>query len=430
MKRSEEKRRQRSVNTSKTEPQLPRALFSTGFDHIATQWHKNPKAPDGLPPAVKMALVLQTLRASEALIIAPKVSFKVYGENVVICYLIDTFGVAGVEQLLEEGAIEFILWRGEVLKWETPLAGVYPLAPFTATDPAHSDPQASIELGLKGWSGKPWPDVERIARLAAEHTILPARTVPDEAVKAVYAAYNAGTLAVDGFNPAVPLDNITPEQRTRLSILGSNVLEGLLLFENDYDLHEASESWEALVKVCSKFSSDNRVVETVEKILSLEGLPSIPMLIRKNIITWKDVVGIRSHPATEEFRRWLWSQPDPRDTKAVARAYTAAITGKKLVDREWFKAARVTSMNVVQSIVGGGIGVAIAGVPGMFMGGAAGLVMSLADTFGLERLMRGISPRRFAEEVVRPRVAEKVTTPAEGNRMQRRAADAQKRRRK
>lgn len=385
--------------------QIPQSLFSTGFDELATLWYKNPKAPEALRPEVLRRMAVEGLRAAEALIISPKVSFKVYGENVVLCRLIDFFGVKGVERLLEEGAIEFIFWNRDLVKMENPPDGLRPLAPITFTDPAHSDPEASVELGLKGWSNKSASVVERIAKLAVERTILPEESLPNTTIQAVYAAHAAGRLVADGFNPAIPLDKLTPQQRADLLNLGARAYEGALLLANSYDLHECSKIWDAWVKVFSTISRDDGPLKLVQEVMTLEGLPSIPSLILQRIISPQDIIDIRSSSATEELRKWLWSQPDPRDTKEIAAKYLAEISGGKVADRSWFKAARVTGVSVSGSALGAAAGMALAGTPGMIAGGALGLGVSLADTFGLEKLLRGHNPRNFAEKEIRPRVA-------------------------
>ena len=118
----------------------PKALFSTALDEIATAWHKNPTAPAGAEPLVRQLLAVEGLAVAEGLIMAPRLSFRVNGENVVLCRLIDLFGIGGVERLLEEKAIEFVLWRPGILRWTEPREGLFPLAALTQTSPAHSDP--------------------------------------------------------------------------------------------------------------------------------------------------------------------------------------------------------------------------------------------------------------------------------------------------
>lgn len=429
MKRSDKKKARRSADATPHELRLPKALFTTGFDQIAIDWHKNQNAPDSNLPSIRIRMALEGLRVSEALLLSPKVSFRVYGENDVLCRLLDMFDVAGVEQLLEEGAIEFVLWRGNVVHWnsEPRPEGVLPLAPLTLTTPAHCDPSVSNELGLKRWERKAWPELERLSKLATERTRILEERLPNVAIEAVYAAYKSGALIAHGFDPSRPLESLSIADAGRLSTLAHGILEGMLMLDSDYDLHESVDSWKALVAVYSRIAKDDRLVQTVEDVLRLEGLPSLKGMIKSGAIGFGDIVAMRANPATEEFRKWLWSQPDPRDAKAVSEAYLRQITNKKMVDKDWFKVAKIIGMNVVQTGVGAGIGAGLAGVPGMIAGGALGAIMNAGETFGLDKLLRGASPRRFAEEVVRPRFAQQVAASPQTNRAQRRAEAAKER---
>jgi hypothetical protein len=162
-------------------PTIPKALFSTAFDEIATARHKNLNAPAGAEELVRHLLAAEALPVAEGLVVAPCLSFRVFGENVVLCRLIDAFGVAGVERLLEEKAIEFVLWRPLILRWQEPKEGVFPIVAGGLNDPAHTDPRASADLGLKGWCKEPVEKLRRVAKLAADRTWLSAGTWPTSA---------------------------------------------------------------------------------------------------------------------------------------------------------------------------------------------------------------------------------------------------------
>ena len=86
----------------------------------------------------------------EQLLIHDGLAFKVYGENIPLAILINTFGVKGVENLLEEGAIEFLLWNPGVTYAIDDIPGIYPLQSMSKfTSSVHSDPEASIKSGLE-----------------------------------------------------------------------------------------------------------------------------------------------------------------------------------------------------------------------------------------------------------------------------------------
>jgi hypothetical protein len=252
---------------------------------------------------------------------------------------------------------------------------------------------------------------------------------PGDAVNATTAAYAAGSLRDDGFNPDVEMSDLDADQRAKLATIAGRAFEGLVLVQGQYDLHESAKAWEALIKVYSDFPRNRDVSHTVQTVLSLEGLPNIRTMALHHVLTPGDVVRLRSAEATDEFRRWLWSQPDPRDAEAVGRQYLKVLSPKAHVaDKSWFKVARISTITAGTTAAGAAVGTALAGPTGAVVGGAISLGASLLDAFGIEKFLRGNNPRRFAEEELRPLIAQKtLERAAEGNRRSRRAAAARAR---
>ncbi|CAN96446.1 hypothetical protein predicted by Glimmer/Critica [Sorangium cellulosum So ce56] len=434
MKRSEKKHRARTQGepekVSSTAPRLPRALYTTGFDELASRWFKNPKAPSKLAPAVILGAAAETLHVSEALLLSPAVCCHVYGENVPLCLLIRIFGVEGVEQLLEESSLQFLLWRPMVLYWpleqKQKITGIDPLAAGNHSDPAHSDPQASVEMGLRGWSGLPWAKLERLAKLAAERTHLPAANVPHDAIGAVRSAYDGGALQRFGFDKNKSREKLDDAGRKRLSGLAEDIAKGIVLYDMEFDLHESDWAWRQLLRF-GEIVNDSGVFEAVEKGLILEHLPSIPRLLAQNIITPQDVVRLRNDPATLEFRQWLWGQPNPRDAEAVAKAWLASIHGKPLKDRVWFKHVRLSTFSALGGIVGTAIGSPEGLVAGTLVGAALNQTLGAVDTFGLEKMLSKPSPRRFADLLRRKVAKHAADGMSDAPRKQRRAKAAKQR---
>jgi hypothetical protein len=429
MKRSEKKRRARALPAA--ELRLPKALYTTGWSEIVQYWHKDTaQRPPGALRAVRIAMALEGLRTAEALMVSPAVCNHVWGENVVLCRLIDGFGIAGVEQLLEEGALQFILWRPALnYALKAPLKGaqIDPLTPGNHDSPAHSDPQASVEMGLKGgWLEQPWPKVERLAKLAIERTHLPAQNVPHDATDAVRAAYDSGALRRYGFDPSRPRWELDDGHRARLASIAEDIAKGVVLYDCEFDFHESGTSWEQLLRFGDIVRAPSAATG-VEYGLTLEGVPSIPSLIRNGEIKMTDIATLRSHPATQELRKWLWSQPDPRNSEAVARAWLSQMTTTPLKDRSWFKAVRLTSF----SLLGGVLGAVAGGPPGLVGGTLVGTglnqALGMLDSYGLDKLLTRPGPRRFAE-LVRAKAAQHAHGKQTGTRKARRAAATRARR--
>ncbi|MRG98188.1 hypothetical protein [Polyangium spumosum] len=413
------------------QPRMPHGLYTTGFDDIARRWHKNPKAPAGLVHQIQIEMALEGFRVAEGLIVAPSVCSHVFGENVVLCRLIDAFGVEGVEQLLEEGALQFLLWRPMIVYMQNRLEGVEPIIGGNHNSLAHSDPEASVEMGLKGgWTEVPWVKLQRLAKLAIERTHLPAENVPHDAVKAVIDAYDRGRLRKLGFDPEIPRYRLNDDRRGDLSGMAEGIAMGVVLQGLEFDVHESEVAWKHLMRM-KDFVDAYGAVKAVEQGLRVENLPNIPALLLKRVIGLRDIVKLRNDPATQELRRWLWEQPDPHDADAVARAWLAAITNNPLKDRSWFKMARLTAFSVLGGVAGVATGSPVGMAASILAGTALNFALGAADTFGVESLLTKPSPRRFAD-VLRQKIAAHQA-PAqlpEGNRKQRRAQEARKRKAK
>lgn len=388
-------------------PRIPKSLFSKGLDDVATKWLKNATSAD--ERMIRRLVALEGLAAMEALVFAPRVSFKVYGENVVLAVLTNALGVDAIEELLRAGDVEFVLWRSFPVQWQKEVLqpGLRPLAGLRLTDKAHSDPLESVELGLRGWGkGLPADALKRLANLAAERTIVVAEDLGDKAVQRVVHAYESGLLAKRGFDAAEDMASLSIERRSQLALLANDLAEGVVAFEGDYDFHEGGTNWKTLVDACARVQAQSGIVESVESVLELERMPSIPDLLLRGVIAHTDIVAIRQHRETEEFRKWLWSQPDPANAKDVGEAYLAAMAPRvDLKDKAWFKAARISAVGIAGSVVGAVLGGPLGGAAGFAVGTAAGVAVSQLDGFWGDKLLAGTNPRRFATDVLAPFVA-------------------------
>lgn len=76
-------------------------------------------------------------------------SFKVYGENIPLTLLINTFGLKTVEALLEQEAINFVLWTSGVTYSVSDTPCVYPLQSLRYSSSVHTDPEESIISGFR-----------------------------------------------------------------------------------------------------------------------------------------------------------------------------------------------------------------------------------------------------------------------------------------
>jgi hypothetical protein len=113
----------------------------------------------------------------EHMLLFDKVSFKVYGENIPLAFLINVLGEKTFEALLEQGAVKFVLWTPNVVYMKTEIPGIHPIASGNLNSSAHSDPEASIELGLNWMKNKPSARSKRhlVKKICCRTRSLPAK---------------------------------------------------------------------------------------------------------------------------------------------------------------------------------------------------------------------------------------------------------------
>jgi hypothetical protein len=436
--RKQQEKGQNGANATPDPPtvRMPRALYTTGLDDLAQSWFKNTAAPEAQRMAMTVATMIESFRVAEGLLISPSVCCHVYGENVPLALLINLFGIAGMEQLLEEGALRFLLWRPLILHLpaaqKLDLDGVDPLSAGNTSDAAHSDPAASVELGLKGWAKKhPWAKLQKLARLAADRTELPTESLPHDAVAAVRNAYDNGALKHFGLDGRRPRHVLGDRDRQLLNRLAENTARGAALCSLEFDIYQSPRAWndiEAFSRVRQTAGPANAVAHG----LRLENIPDVPTLLARQVLSPTAILQLRNSEATREFRSWLWGQPDPRDAAAVGRAWLDKMLERPTKDRTWFKTARLTAFSVAGGLAGLAVGNPASAAIGLAVGIGMNQVLGAIDSFGVERLITPSSPRHFADSL-RQHVASSVvgTAPSPNpnpNRRQRRAAAAANRR--
>ena len=367
---------------------VPKALFDADLDAIVLA-HVKKLIPD---PTGELARRFYQLPAtlSDAFMMAPRLTFKIYGENSHLALMVQIFGLSTVEELLREGALEFILWRENIMTVQTPIDGLIPFAPGSLNNPENSDPEASNATGLLSASSLTDAQRKRLAALATEHTSV---TNPEGAKRTwefMVEAHKRGQLSQYGLPAEIPLSKATEEQKVVLGRQLQGMHQASELVDRELDLHEGSDTWDAVRQLAREVNSSPQVVLTADEVLKEDRAPSVGRLVSRKILQPRDVIKLRQTSEARAFREWLWTQPDPADDEGVLREYRRVIAGdrKNLKNKGWYRTLRVVSVGIVGSAAGTAIG-------GGIIGSAAGIGVALVDDF-LQRIKAGRSPRRLS----------------------------------
>jgi hypothetical protein len=264
---------------------LSKTLYTTGLSIVAERWFKGtgPLDTRGVGPD----LVRERLAAAEALMIAPRVVFHVWGENVILPLLTATFGPENVADLIKDHSIQFHLYSPSIATSddkELLSQGISPLVQGgRPTNPEHGNPEVSARKGLTMWGAS--QKIERnmrrhLVRLASENTIQTPEWVPSFAIERIRVAYDTGELQPLGFDPDVPMNKLSSEQIRQLGTIGERLARTVDMLEHSYDLYQSAELWETLETLYAKIQMRDRTREITKDILDLHDLPSIPVQLQ------------------------------------------------------------------------------------------------------------------------------------------------------
>lgn len=121
-------------------------------------------------------------------------------------------------------------------------------------------------------------------------------------------------------------------------------VENLLDFE--LDQYQMPTQWSDIMRFTREASSGPEALRSVDRIMELRRTADLRTLFRQRVLRVKDIPMLREHPATKNFRRWLWSKPDPRDADAITKEFLRDITDADRATVETFM-TRVASVAAI-----------------------------------------------------------------------------------
>jgi hypothetical protein len=386
---------------------IPYSVYSKSLDDIATQWLKNTNPADELE--IKRAIARAILQMSEELLASPKVTLKVNGENVVVPLLAQGFGIKGLIHLLETDSINFLFWNQDItFLLDDKVAhqnGLIPIQSMFFNDPAHSSPEASIKMGIKGWGNFiPSNEIDKIRKLVLKNTIIPKEGLAAQCVHRVVSAHSGNQLADCGLPSSFPIDRLTRSQRQQMCSIGADLLEGIILIYNDGAFVNTGHTWESLKACFQSISKGNQTCQTLESIVEIANLPAIDQMILNKYFTTQDVPTLREKKETKQFQEWLWTRKDPSDSSAVIEEYLSILSAKASpVKKNFFKVGRICTIGLAGSALGAaGVAAAgpIGGAAGFALGTSIGTGVSLIDEFVLGKIKSDKNPQHFITNVL------------------------------
>jgi hypothetical protein len=342
----------------------------------------------------------------EQLMLFEKISFKVYGENILVPYLIGQLGEHGFEELIDQGAIGFTLWTPVLTYLMQDIPGVMALQSGTQSSPAHSDAEKSIELGLNWMLSKPPATTRRrlVKRLLPLYE-LPAPTLARDAVGIVASSFKSGKLNALNFSTSgKDLNNLPLADRKALCDCATQLLEYSFLIQHNMTSFSSNPYFSLFDESVSKIQTQTSITAAFNQLAALEGFPDLKALYSELDEPFKELPKLRAKSGSAAFRRWLNETTSTMTDQNIIKEYIDSIVESK----GFFESKKGKLLkSVVMTAIGAGVGAVIAGAGGAIGGAFVGktldigadLTLDLVDEFLLNGLTKGWTPRMFFDDL-------------------------------
>ncbi|MGP8439944.1 hypothetical protein ACT2FY_32255 [Paraburkholderia fungorum] len=345
----------------------------------------------------------------EQFLLFDTLSFKVYGENILLPMLQNFFGKRGFDALIEQDAIKFVLWTPMIGHMVSDIKGVSALTFGTLNSEPHTDPEKSIELGMNWAREKPSrKELSRLVNKLVPLYSLPRKETPGEAVELTNSAFLSGKLKRLGFDPEImKLTELPLEKKKLLTKCADEVLEYTFLNENGMTSFSNFNYFWLFNESAKKLSSLPQVGGAYSQAATLEDLPDLKAMYDTIRNPLESVPRFRGKRSSVKFRQWLAGVSAGDSGKSVSKEYMDAIAEPKGFFQG--KTGKVTK-SIAMTAIGTGVAAAIesrldgvaiaAGVAAaQVFGPVAHLGLDLLDQFVLDGLLKGWTPRMFFEDM-------------------------------
>lgn len=341
----------------------------------------------------------------EQLLIHDGIAFKVYGENIPLSILINIFGVKGVKSLLEENAIEFILWNPGVTYMVDDIPGVYPLQSMsTFTSHVHSDPNASITNGLEFLQNPLLRRTRRsIERKALKRYKIPPENLAKNATDFGHEGYNDNLFRNFGLPKKKQLVELDINERRKLCRLSTQCLKLTILSKYQYSTYNSFDLLKLNRSEFENLEDANLVGNVTNTVFQIEKIPDFSKMISMGMLDIKDIPKLRKKRGSIKFRKWIDQVSHHTDKDDITKEYIDSIAKpESFAHTSYGKFIRVISVTALGAKAGNLITGPIGTIPGGIVGGLTDLGISCFDSYILDNLMKGWSPRFYIDKNIRP----------------------------
>jgi hypothetical protein len=338
----------------------------------------------------------------EQLMIFDKVTICTDRLNFSLFLLIKRLGINTVEQLIDRGYIQFMLWTPLIVMStgmsrddgsidESAVLGKPPLVAGSLSE-EDINPELNVERALQRFNLH--RDRKRsFTRKAEKNYIIPG-DMKDSALSTqiITDAYKNNNLESLGLPFAKEPDQLTVAERSILQKLGHNVLETSILSKYELKSFEQYEPFAICKRNMENIGKAYNVAGNNSGIFTLENLPKLKELYLTERLEFDSVFVLRNLATARYYRKWINGIGESNNLQEVTKDYLNQVKGN---GRFFDTVGGKLTKNLTMLGANAAIGTAVAGPAGT----VAGAVLGLLETFWIDGMLKGKNPSMFIEGI-------------------------------
>jgi hypothetical protein len=336
----------------------------------------------------------QLLLFDKIIICTNRVSFP-------LVFLISTLGINTVERLIENGYIKFMIWTPVIVTsggrpredGSVDESVIYGTPPITAGAYIKIDPEENVAIALKHFNLN--RERKRIfTRLALKQYFMPdGLPFSSKSAELIIDAYKHNNLERLGLPYNKEPEQLNPQERLELLKLGHVVIETAIISKYNFKSYENYERYEICKQNLSNIGKAYNISGNTTELFKLQNLPDLKTLFIAERIEFDSVFKIRNLPTTKYFRNWINSVGESSNSYEVSKEYLNEVKGNwKFFESSGGKFIKSIGLFGASSILGALLSNAV-------VGSAAGLGLSLLETFWLDNILKGKNPSMFIDDL-------------------------------
>jgi hypothetical protein len=351
----------------------------------------------------------------ENLLLFDKLSLKITNESIPVPFLIGVLGQKGFDALLEQNAFEFIIWAQRAGTMVQNIPGLDGLVAI-GQPPELLDPEKSIDAGLQWMPTAPPPGRPRRRFI---RRLLPYFRVTDKEIglgslNVVRTAMKAGGLEHYGLPKVTALhaDNMSASEKTIAAQCADQFAEYKYILDHGMTSFANYKYYSPFWDSASRFQTMNRSVEGFSRIATLDGLPDLKALFDQIPAPFAKLPHLRQTRNARFFRNWLEKTAGESPDVDMVKSYLDALAERTgVLDTKRGRILKTVGMATV-GMAAGGAATHLAGAEAGFAAGTVAAfvtdklaefttetVMGLLDSFVLEGVSKGRTPRMFLDDL-------------------------------